>query len=448
MITDWLSRLKSAVEARPIVILRFTGKDWEFLCNTRRGVFRFTKAYPHKTVKRVSAPAVCLIEGTGQTGSELWIGLIQSCRATSTFETVLSVVGTQPIEPTSLLELSSELTRQAHLRNFERRVEAVSEVVPLSPKLSVHIVDRLAALASNEGTLRAITQLTAPNRFRRSVALQNDAVRTALKAFGLRGAEDALSLQVVDGRYTTLDKGWVHEDTVIAHDARFLPGFELVGSYITGRCVFERGPVRLEVITANKLPLEEALGVDLILCNLTHSNTVMVQYKMLEPLRDDVKTDWVYRPDEQLEEELSRMHRFNRDLSGPGEGYRLNSGLFYLKFVKRDVSVQKGAVITPLDHFEFLRSDPGMRGPRNGFRISYDSLRGKYLREQAFLELVSAGYIGGHASTSAQLKPIIDAVLAGDRSLVAAIKSERANSDITVDVDDEHDRYEDDDEAW
>lgn len=103
----------------------------------------------------------------------------------------------------------------------------------------------------------------------------------------------------------------------------------------------------VEVITANKRPLEEVFGIDLILLNLTHANVVMLQYKMLEPLNADAMvTDWIYRPDAQLEEEIARMRVFDRDLAPDSSDYRFNSGMFYLKFVKRDAAIRHGGILT------------------------------------------------------------------------------------------------------
>ena len=77
----------------------------------------------------------------------------------------------------------------------------------------------------------------------------------------------------------------------------------------------------------------------------------------------------------------------------------------------------------PIDHFERMRADPACRGPRGGFRISFDSLAGRYLRQTAFLDLVRSGYIGAHAETTEQMKSLVKAVVQGDRTVVAAIQS-------------------------
>jgi hypothetical protein len=127
--------------------------------------------------------------------------------------------------------------------------------------------------------------------------------------------------------------------------------------------VFENGSERLEIVTANKLPLEQVLGVDLIYYNATRQNIVMVQYKMLEREKNGPDTDWIYRPDGQLDEEIKRMKQFSKaQPPGPHE-YRINPQVFYLKFVRRDVELGKKPHY-PIDHFDVMRHDPGCAGPK------------------------------------------------------------------------------------
>ena len=170
------------------------------------------------------------------------------------------------------------------------------------------------------------------------------------------------------------------EDSVVEHDARRVPGYELTGSDFTGRAVFERGTEKLEVFTANKKTLEQVFGVDLIYVNVTKSSVVMLQYKMLEPVDGDGDgVDWVYRPDKTLGREIARMKKFTVSLAPSSNEYRINSTMFYIKFIKRDASIRNGSVITPLDHFEVIRADPSFRGPRDGVQISYAEALGTVL---------------------------------------------------------------------
>ena len=79
----------------------------------------------------------------------------------------------------------------------------------------------------------------------------------------------------------------------------------------------------------------------------------------------------------------------------------------------------------PIDHFEVLQRDPKFEGPRGGFRISYDTLDGRYLRQNPFFDLIRSGYIGAHADTTAALKTLVDSTLNNSRAVVAAIQAHR-----------------------
>jgi hypothetical protein len=101
-------------------------------------------------------------------------------------------------------------------------------------------------------------------------------------------------------RQTALAGARLQEDTVIEHDARWIPGWTMDSSDVTGRAVFTQGREELQVFTANKQPLEQLFGVDLIYLNETRRSIVMVQYKMMEPLartkrRFDTKPEYDHR---------------------------------------------------------------------------------------------------------------------------------------------------------
>lgn len=108
-------------------------------------------------------------------------------------------------------------------------------------------------------------------------------MNTALRAFGVPIGHRAGIVDIASGDETVLSRVGILEDAVIEDNARTISGMNLTASDLTGRAVFENNGERLEVITANKRPLEELLGVDLIYLNAIMENVVMVQYKMLEP---------------------------------------------------------------------------------------------------------------------------------------------------------------------
>ena len=249
-------------------------------------------------------------------------------------------------------------------------------------------------------------------------ALQQDAVNSALRIFGFTSRHVAASVETAGP--TALERVPIREDAVIEHDARHIPEFSLIESDFTGRAVFEKGQERLEVITANRSPLEEVLGVDLIYLNTIKRNIVMVQYKMLEPSRDDSDTDWIYRPDAQFREQILKMKNFSFNPKPELSEYRINPQVFYLKFVRRDASLGKSPITMPIDHFEALRNDPASRGPKDGFRISFDALDGRYLRQETFFDLIRSGYIGAYAENTMSLAEFIEETLRSGRAAVAA----------------------------
>lgn len=424
MKVDWLQSLKTYAEQHPIVVLRFSDDEWDALLGSRRGVNEFTVARPHAHFAGVKVPAPCLIIGKSGMKERACFGLMLSKSAVTTLDSRAKVSRAVDITPSSEVGLCELVTEAPHAGNLKSRLQAGHSVTLLSPKLSTHLIDRLASVSGNRGSLRAVAEsLSVPKRFHGNAALQEDAVRTALEAFGLARNDPVVTVDLVEGKATALGRVPIMEDSVVEHDARSVPGYDLIHSDVTGRAIFEKGDEQLEVFTANRRDLERCLGVDLIYVNLTKQNIVMLQYKMLEPAgKIDDQVNWVCRLDAQLDTEIARMKAFSSaHAPGPKE-YRLNSGIFYLKFVKRDASLASGGIITPLDHFEKLRADPACKGPRKGVRVSYRTLSGRYLRQTPFLDLVKCGYIGAHAATTAHLRVLIDAILDGNKAVVAAVQ--------------------------
>lgn len=424
--TSWLPFLKKAAHDNRIVVLRLDDDEQRHLKSSRRGVNEFTIARPRDSLKGVKGIPLCLISmGTGN-GENLYLGLVSSRNKNTTVNVRIKIKRAAEIQPRSTAGLLQLVTEKPHAGNLKSRLLSPGPVEVLSPKLGVHLVERLASIDKNRGAMRVVAEsLSAPKRFQGPAALQESAVRGALKAFGLYSGDQASSVRLVEGRETTLSgMGGVTEDSVIEHDARSVPGYDLFKSDLTGRAVFQRGNEQLEIFTANRGPLERVFGVDLIYLNLTLHNVVMVQYKMLEPSRPGAAaTDWIYRPDSDLDEQIRRMRKFTTTHPPAGREYRLNPAVFYLKFVKRDSSINKGGFILPVEHFEKLRNDPTCRGPNNGLRVSWESLDGRYLREAAFFDLIRSGYIGSHAETTAHMKAWIELVLKCGKSAVAAIQN-------------------------
>ena len=423
--TNWLITLKEVVNNKPLVLFRFSEDEWESLRNSRRGTNKFTFACKHKYLDNLRVPTACLLAGSKYArDTEIYFGLLKSRSRVTTLESRLKITSTQSIAPSSekaLLELVTDQSLKSILRS---RLESGGPVVRLSPAVSVHLIDKLAERQSNRRVLRTVVAiLEAPATYSSNIGLQEDAITLSLKAVGLSADVVADVLEVADDRDTALTRFNILEDAVIEHDAKVVPGFTLSQADLTGRAVFRNGSEVLEVITANKRPLEEVLGIDLIYLNAIKQNIVMVQYKMLERSLKSGQIDWLYRPDGQLEKEMNRMKCFSHlHVPSPLE-YRINPQVYYLRFVRRDATLGKNAVMMPIDHFETLRNDPGCKGPKGAFRISYDTLHGRYLRQEGFLNLVRSGYIGAYAQTTNDLTNLIKAILKSGRSVVAAAQS-------------------------
>jgi hypothetical protein len=421
---SWLDRLKRLVEKKPLVILKFDGTEWDRLNESHRGVNEFTIARSHELLKGAKPSTPCLILGKSKDCENLYFGLISSRSAVTTLESRIKIRRGVEIQPHSRSALFRLITDKVHANNLRARLRGDGTVILLSPKLSSHLIERLASIGSNQGAMRAVAEsLSRPKTFQGAASIQEDALHTALKAFGLTSNDRARSLELVKGRETALARVGIMEDSVIEHDARHIPGYDLVKSYLTGRAIFEKDDERLVVFTANRRPLEHVFGVDLIYLNESKQNIVMLQYKMLEPITTEENfNDWIYRPDAKLDSEIRRMRKFIKEgITDPFE-YRFNPATFYLKFVKRDGTISNSGIIIPIDHFEKLRTDPACKGPKNGLRVSFQSLSGRYLRQNTFLDLIRSGYIGAHSETTAHLKVLIDFVLNNNRAVVAAIQ--------------------------
>ena len=432
---DWLKPLTEHVESNHLAIFRFSNDEWRRLKNSRLGISKFTGARSHSVLNGFSVPTVGLLLGKESGGEpETYIGLVKFRRAVSTLESRVRVDSALPLSLSPEHDLLRLVTKRGLKTKFRSSQQSKDSVISVEPALSVHLIERLAANEDNHWTMRRmVAALDSPKTFSSNRALQQDAVDLALKAFGLSPSEIAVSVELpIDIRETvisgveTADYIPIFEDDVIDYDRTNAPGFDYIGRDLTGRAFFEKGQDTLEIITANRKPLEKVFGVDLIYLNALRENVVMVQYKMLEPHPKGRSTVWIYRPDSQFEEELDRMKFFSQSHPPGSLEYRINPQVFYLRFVRRDATLGKSTITVPVDRYEMLRNDPECKRPRGGFRITYDTLDGKYLRQEAFIELVRSGYIGAHAKTTADLETLVRAILNGDRAVVAALHSTRS----------------------
>jgi hypothetical protein len=350
-------------------------------------------------------------------------------------ETGLTLVKLREIDLVTLAALQGEASEERFKSSLRNKIKDGPFIAPLSPKLSVHLVEKL--LSGDRNRLAFETAATALPKLRltsNAAWAQSDAVKMALATFGLGPDEAPESLDITDesdsslrflsqatwGRRNTRTAFPQHvlEDNVIAADCATIPGFAFVQRDLTGRAVFRKADQQLVLFTANRGPLEEMFGVDLIYIHESTANIVMVQYKMLEASSGD-HSDFVFRPNHQVEAELSRMRLPPFD--APATDYRLHRSPFYLKFVARkSYGPSHKAFIVSKEHYDLLLTLPESRGPNGGTRISYNSLRGHYLRESDIVGLIRSGYVGTYPQETASLAALIEDVSRGNRGIVLA----------------------------
>ena len=434
--------LLGAAARRGVTILRFDRREWRTILETRHGGSRFSITFKHLEARSVPSKSLVLIAtdsddlfsepdfdedvGWGPLGPYaeergLWLGLVHSIQAVSTLDSRVSVDLVEAVHPGSLDALLERVTSPGLRRGALSLRESTARYEAATQKLGEQIIRVLAGAPENETAVRRIAaRLSKPTVIRDARALQQDAVDLALKAFGL--SDGATSVELPGD--TALSTIRLQEDAVIEHDARSIPGWRLDASHLTGRAMFVRGDQQLEVITANKRPLEELLGVDLIYLNHSHRALIMVQYKIMNRLQSsrDADQEWVVEVDEQFRKELARMDMFDKELAAKGP-FRLNSGAFFFKLMKRNSGVKSSGIILSLGHFKDLVSSGRLTGPRGGLRINYAELNGHYLRGEAFVDLIRSGYIGTRAATTDHLQNLIEAATNGGRAVVAAIQS-------------------------
>lgn len=425
----WIVELKAHVTVRPIVILNLEARELHGLKETRGGMRQFSLTRPHDDAKGIATPCICLFFGEksrpfgGQPDPPAaYVAVFKAKGATATLDSRLTIrrgVEIQPSTPAGLIKLFKGGKLE---QDIKKRLNKDASLVSLGPKESIKVIEKLLAIEANRRSLRTLAGgLTKPGS--ESIErLQLDALRMALRAFGLPEDAPAATMNIARGSKTGLTRLNVLEDAVIEHDARVVPGYELIASDVRGQATFRKGQQTLEVYTANRRKLEEAFGVDLIYLNLFHRNAVLVQYKMLRPQGGgDEPTDWVYREDEHLQKQLQTMRLFSLSHRA-ADGYRLNREAFYFKFVRRQEPETATNVLLPLGHFEEIIQDQTFRTARGNIRVGYKGLDGRYMRQTAFFDLLQAGYIGSDASTTEHLRALIDGVVSGDHSLVVAVQ--------------------------
>lgn len=418
-----MDNMANWVQMKPMILIRFDEAASESLAESRNGFEHLTLVEPHANFREVTLPTICLLEVQEHDGTKCYLATATRKVAVSTFDSRLTIKKLRRITTDSLKGVKTRITDARMRRFFEGRIPVEGELRRLSPKLSAHVAQSLSRDPDNRSAFdTALSLIPQLRRVNHAQWAQEDAISLAMAAFGLRGTDTPNQVALKRGSSSGLSLIGAHlyEDNVVHAEASRLPGFDAIAPDVTGRAVFERAGERLVIYTANKLPLEHMLGVDLIYINETRGNIVMVQYKMLEEVKSECGgRDWIFRPNRQLHQEISRMRL--PEFAGSPRDYRLNKSPFFFKFVKRKVvDDSHQAFLISLDHLSQILADPTTKGARNGVRVSYDALDGTYLREADMLSLIRSGYVGTHRDETEALATIVAGAAKGNRAMVLA----------------------------
>lgn len=319
-------------------------------------------------------------------------------------------------------------------KGFAAVIESIRQLAPQASTL----LERFSQARSER-----IQRLS--DKARDNLAQQKEAVLTALSIAGIDRSpvqewapKEEEPISFLDG----LSSARLREDQMVANDLSRIPGFSPVrdGINVTGSAVFESPDTgeRLTVILANRLPLEEQTGTDLIYFNETYQSFVMVQYKAME--RANMRlgpAQAVFRlPDAQLKEEIDRMDAVldalksctpNTDIGG----FRLTENPFFLKLCPRlvfnpdDVGLVPGMYL-PLDYWKLLEKDPGIKGPKGGLRITFNNAK-RHFDNTSFTTVVSKAWVGTTPSQSQVLQEVIRKTLETGKAVAIAVKPKKSD---------------------
>jgi hypothetical protein len=303
----------------------------------------------------------------------------------------------------------------------------IDTMLRLEPSLS----DRLERFSERRAA--RLARLTP--RGRTNLALQKETLSLALKVSGI-DTEEVLTWSPPDGMPTFflegLPKATSREDAMLASDFAEFPGFDAIKQFPFAMRMFQstRDPrIRLKVLMANRLGLEQQTGADLIYYNETYRSFVMVQYKAMGPGADGPEFRW--RPKDKLAGEIGRMDKLLKTLSAvPSDSspvsFRLHTNPFFLKLCPRIIfnPDDKGlftGMYLPLDLWKSLAADPVTKGTRGGRLINYANV-GRKLNNDEFVTLVANAWIGTTVPQSVVLEKVIEMIIRTGKTVTLAIK--------------------------
>lgn len=309
-------------------------------------------------------------------------------------------------------------------KTFDAVMEALKDADPAAFLVADGLINRDPPVAEVEGNPAQINW-----------AFQRDAAVTALEIAGINKdllevepQLDTSAARKISSIFDDLGDVISIEDNLILRDLdQGGHDWTYVRSHKYPARTFVSGETTLTLILANKLDLEVQLGVDLIYVNEQFGAVVFVQYKMLK----GVDGEEGYRPDEQLDIEISRMDKAALALAkyAPDtscDGYRLGSDPFFLKFCSKLLSHDSTSHVpgfyVPVSYWKRLALDPRVKGPRGGTIVHKETF-GRYFSPTSFTDMVAKGWVGTSSVQYQALVEYLADAMRGKRGIVLAIES-------------------------
>jgi len=356
--------------------------------------------------------------------------------------------GLRRLNITDMYALTSTVTAHGLLDSIEQKFQKhLSSRIQNGGKLpkatSVALVDTLIELApecresiSAFSTLQRELLEEFSSSERVALAYQKEAIATALNISGI--PRDDLADWEVSGVQPAsflegLPEARLREDPMIVNDLMNVPGYEFIKTIPNASAaVFKNEGKRLTVILANRLPLEQQTGTDLIYYNETYKAFVMVQYKAME--KHNTLGAVFRHPEKQLTEEVNRMDDFLIQLgkvtaSKSKDNVRLSENPFFFKFCPRiqfepnKTGLTKGMYI-PFSYWKALEAEPLETG-RKTKDLAYSTV-GRYFDNTSFAMMVANAWVGTSISQSTLLEKWIRDVIGSGRAITFAVKNESA----------------------
>ena len=221
---------------------------------------------------------------------------------------------------------------------------------------------------------------------------------------------------------------------MLLKDFSTLPGFDAVDETTHyGSRVFEDPDdpsIRLTVVMANRLPLEQQTGADLIYFNEAYRCFVMVQYKAMEQGAKEPEFRW--KDGDQFMKEIQRMEKFLSNLLRISSGnspdsYRFSENPFFLKFCSRtqfnpDDSGLFQGIYLPFDLWRRLEGSGQLQGKKGGNVLTFGNV-GRRINNTEFVGLVRGSWVGTSIEQSKVLCDLVREVVSSGRNRHVCIQA-------------------------